>query len=81
MTDEDTLQAACLEARTEGFEQGYTCAEELKDKIIKDLVYILKSCRAAMDYAYEDHADRYYLNVKESVERALSEVGPIRGKK
>ena len=35
----------------------------------------LKSCKAAMDYAYEDRVDQYYLNMKEDIEKALAEIG------
>lgn len=28
---------------------------------------VLKHCEAAMTYAYEDHCDQYYLNVKEKI--------------
>lgn len=31
----------------------------------------LKSCRAAMDYAYEDHVDQYYLNIKNLIDATL----------
>ena len=33
----------------------------------------LKHCRAAMTYAYEDHGDQYYLNVRNDIDTALKQ--------
>ena len=50
-----------------GFDAGFSLA--LKEAQV--LIDALNSYKAAMDYAYEDHADRYYLNVKEQAEKVL----------
>lgn len=38
---------------------------------ISSLESALKSCRAAMTYAHEDHGDQYYLNVLADIDAAL----------
>jgi hypothetical protein len=42
------------------------------DAAISGLVEALKRSRGAMKYAYEDHCDRYYLNVLDDMDLALS---------
>lgn len=37
------------------------------------LVEALERCRGAMTYAYDDHSDQYYLNVKSDIEQTLAE--------
>jgi len=39
--------------------------------LLSSMTKTLESCKAAMDYAYEDHADQYYLNVKNLIEATL----------
>ena len=36
------------------------------------LVKTLESCKGAMTYAYEDHTDQYYLNVKNLIEASVA---------
>lgn len=43
---------------------------QLESKL-ESAIKTLESCRAAMDYAYEDHADQYYLNVKNTIDATL----------
>jgi hypothetical protein len=52
-----------------------TSALEARDKKIEGLKKALESCRVAMIYAYEDHADHYYMNVLTDIKAALREVG------
>lgn len=39
--------------------------------VVEGLVEALSHSKAAMTYAYEDHADGYYLNTKEVIDQAL----------
>lgn len=48
-------------------------------KIIAELEKALVVARGAMAYAYEDYADRFYLNVKEDITVALQKLKEFKG--
>lgn len=56
--------------------ENIRCRKELRESKARELklVEALKKCKGAMNYAYEDHSDQYYLNVKEEIEKALAEL-------
>lgn len=64
---------------TSGYELGRRGIELTEDKlheVMKErdhLRQLLKSVKAALAYAYEDHGDQYYLNVLETINKELGE--------
>jgi len=60
----------CVSFVKEGFDAGRADTLKLADEI---LVEALGHSVAAMTYAYEDHADWYYSNVKADIEIALAQ--------
>ena len=69
----------------ERFEDGEDCVLQTEPDDPEDWTHVvekaaadklaeaLTSCKAAMTYAHEDHADQYYLNVKNQIDKALTE--------
>lgn len=55
---------ACLEAKL---------AEQ--ERRIAGLVEAMKKAKGAMTYAYDDHCDQFYLNVKDDIDKALEKFG------
>lgn len=41
------------------------------EEINKQYKLMLQCCLPAIAYAYEDHQDQYYMNVKEAIEKTL----------
>jgi len=78
----DKDQPSYTEVYIQGFSEGAcernkdlsTKAKNTCDEDLKKCKKVLKKCKVAMDYAFEDHVDRYYLNVKEDIEKCLKEV-------
>lgn len=53
---------------------GFDLASAEYEKIITELEKVLIVSKGAMAYAYEDHSDKFYLNVKEDIEKALQKL-------
>jgi hypothetical protein len=54
--------------------------EELQELQLKydKAITALRSCRGAMIYAHGNHADQYYLNVLNKINKTLKELGEIK---
>lgn len=58
---------------TENDKKNLGLIEVIEKSAADRLAEALKKCRGSMKYAYEDHADQYYLNCLEDIEKALAE--------
>ena len=56
----------------DGFVIGALWAKAQCDEELRIAREALKFCRGAMTYAYEDHCDQYYLNVRDKIDEALA---------
>lgn len=50
-----------------------SCFHVIEKQAADKLAEALKKCKGAMKYAYEDHADQFYLNHLNDIEQALKE--------
>lgn len=64
-----SVDEMCKSAWKYGFNEGYSEAM----KRVAPLVEALEHTKASLSYAYEDHSDQYYINVKNDLLKALQQ--------
>lgn len=75
----DDYKCGAHKSWEEGYDAGY--AQALSSPEVMGLITAVSHARGAMVYAYDDHSDQYYLNVKDQMEKALAAFEKAKGEK